>query len=102
MLNNKYSKIILVLIIAGILIRLFGVNQAAYDDELDYLAASQIDNFYGLNNVVYHPPLSVWYTSIITDIFGVSSSVMRISFILLSLFTTYLVYLLAKKFYNKK
>lgn len=102
MLEKNYQKIILILFILGILIRLFGINQAGYDDELDYLASSQTDNYYGLNNVVYHPPLSVWFTTLVTGLFGANTYVMRISFMLLFLLTTYLIYLLAKKFYDKK
>lgn len=96
------KKIIFILIILAILLRLSGVGQAIYDDEVDYLAATQVDNFYGLNNVVFHPPLSVWFSGLIVSIFGVSSIALRIGFMIFALLTVYISYLLAKRFYNKR
>ena len=96
------KKIVFVLFVFAVLLRLSGVEQAVYDDEVDYLVVTQIDTFYGLNNVIFHPPLAVWFSSLIVNIFGVSSIALRIGFMIFALLTVYFSYLLGKRFYGER
>jgi len=95
------KKLIILFLIIAFLIRLIAINQAVYDDESDYIVTTQIDTFYGLNNVVFHPPLVTWI-NFIPAFFGISIWLFRLVPIIFGLLTIFFAYLIAKKVYNEK
>ena len=99
--RDKQFVIFLVLILLAIGIRLVGINQAFFDDEIDYIVTTQITTFYGLNNVVLHAPLVTWI-NMIPALFGMSTWLFRLIPIIFGLLTIIFTFLIAKKIYNKR
>jgi len=99
--KDKQFIVFLVLILIALGIRLIGINQAFFDDEIDYIVTTQIATFYGLNNVVLHAPLVTWI-NMIPALFGASTWLFRLIPIILGLLTIIFTFLIAKKIYNKK
>lgn len=99
--KNKYLVIFLILLVIAIGIRLIGINQAFFDDEIDYIVTTQITTFYGLNNIVLHAPLVTWI-NMLPALFGISTWLFRLVPLIFGLLTITFAYLIARKVYNKK
>ena len=100
-LSNKHYIVLFILIALALGIRLFGINQAFYDDEIDYIVTTQIATFYGLNNVVLHTPLVTWI-NMVPALLGIHVWLFRLVPLIFGLLTIIFTYLIARKVYNKK
>lgn len=86
-------------------LRLIGINQSLWLDEaistnVANLPINQIVNNFSVND--FHPPLYYWFLNIWTKIFGSNVGVMRLSSVIFSVITIWLVFLIGKEISNKK
>jgi len=95
--------IVWVLIISFV-IRLIGINQSLWLDEAISVNVAKLP----IGQIVekfsrfdFHPPLYYWFLNIWQKIFGDGVAMMRLSSLLFSLITIYLVYLIGKEIKNK-
>lgn len=97
-------EIVLVLIFSFVL-RLIGVNQSLWLDEaisvnVAKLPIETIVTKFSIHD--FHPPLYYWFLNIWIKLFGDQVWVMRLSSILFSLITIWLVYKIGKEIKDKK
>ncbi|QQG38509.1 MAG: glycosyltransferase family 39 protein [Candidatus Woesearchaeota archaeon] len=99
--KDKTFVFFLILLIIALGIRIIGVNQAFFDDEIDYVITTKISTFYGLNNIVLHPPLVTW-VNMFFGLFTTSLLIYRFVPLILGLLTIFFVYLISRKLYDEK
>ncbi len=96
---------IYILLVFSFLIRLIGISQSLWLDEaitanVAKLPINQIVSRFSIFD--FHPPLHYWFLNIWTKIFGDGVEVMRLSSVIFSLITIWLVYLIGTEIKNKK
>ena len=95
---------IIFVLILGFILRLIGINQSLWLDEaitanVVRLPINKIVSDFSAND--FHPPLHYWFLNIWQKIFGDGVVMMRLSSVLFSLITIYLVFLIGKEIKNK-
>jgi mannosyltransferase len=92
-------------LILSFLLRLIGINQSLWLDEAISANMAQLP----INKIVtnfsigdFHPPLHYWFLNIWIKIFGNGVVIMRLSSVIFSLITIWLVYLIGKEIKDKK
>ncbi|MEK6808592.1 MAG: glycosyltransferase family 39 protein, partial [Nanoarchaeota archaeon] len=99
---NHLKHLILVIILIGIILRILGLGLNIYTDESIFLIETK-DGFEGFGQIInMHPPLSNFFYSLSTTIFGVSNFSMRIVPFTFGILTLIFTYLLTKQIYNDK
>jgi len=97
--------LIVLVLFFSFLIRLIGINQSLWLDEaisvnVAKMSLSNIVNNFSIAD--FHPPSHYFFLNIWIRLFGDGVVVMRISSVLFSLITIYLVYKIGKEIKNKK
>jgi uncharacterized membrane protein len=93
------------ILILSFVLRLIGINQSMWLDEAISVTMAQlpIDKIVSVfSSHDFHPPMFYWVLHIWIKIFGNEVIVMRLSSILFSLITIWLVYKIGKEIKNKK
>ena len=95
---------IFLILLLSFLIRMIGINQSFWLDEaisanVAKMPIGEIIKNFSIGD--FHPPLYYWFLSIWTKIFGSSVVLLRLSSVLFSLITIYVIYLIGKKIKNK-
>lgn len=100
-----YKKKIFIVLVFCFLIRLVGINQSLWLDEAISVnkAKMPIETIVPTFSIYdFHPPVHYWFLNIWIKIFGDQVWVMRLSSILFSLITIWLVYKIGCEIKNKK
>lgn len=96
------KKTILVLIIIGIIIRLFGVNLALYEDETAWTNAILSESIADGTEHIFHPPLTPLLYRISLFIFGLHVWSLRLAPFIFSILGIFIIYLISRMLYNHK
>lgn len=96
---------IVIILITLFLLRLIGINQSMWLDEaisvnVAKFPINRIVSNFSIND--FHPPVHYWFLNIWQGLFGSGVVVMRLSSILFSLITVFLVYRIGTEIKNKK
>ncbi len=102
--QDRYSKAIMIIFIAALLIRLIGVNDIMYNDEATRAVAIRDSGFLGnlVGKDTGHPPLYSWIAMSFTSLLGMSTAVFRLIHIIFGVLTIYLVFIIARRYFGSK
>lgn len=102
--HDRYSKAIIIIFVAALLIRLIGVNDVMYNDEATRAIAIKDSGFLGnlVGKDTGHPPLYSWIAMSFTSVLGMSNVAFRLIHIIFGALTIYLVFLIARRYFGSK
>lgn len=94
------------ILIVGLLLRSFSLNQSLWLDEAINVVATKNFSFFGIlteyAKADFHPPLYFSILWIWTKLLGYSEIIVRTPSVVLGILSIYLIYLLGKKIYSEK
>jgi len=99
---DKMKKYLILILIVAFFIRLIGINTVIYGDEAYWSIEMQNYHYLSLGKLIPHPPVSLTFYKLFTDIFGIKTYVLRLVPLIFGLATILIVYIISKKHYNKK
>lgn len=96
---------IVIILGLSLILRLIGLNQSMWLDEaisanVAKIPITKIIQNFSIND--FHPPIHYWFLNIWIKIFGTQVWIMRLSSVLFSLVTIWLVYKIGQKLKNEK
>src|SRR3989344_3201701 len=101
------SKWLLVLVLGGIILRVAGLNNFIFNDEVVWATHAQNHSSFGFSYqsgpyAWNHMPLAPFFFRLATLVFGVSTWSIRLAPLLFGLLSIFLTYKLAEKIYDKR